>query len=70
MVVEAKIMSLEKLRRWFLELKACLKLFGANFNVVFPWEKSMLSRGVFLVVCSPDCGHYISVNVDGAKSYE
>ena len=54
----------------FLDVNVCLKVLGAVLRRVFAWEKSMLSRWVFLVVCSPDCGHYISVNVDGAKSFE
>jgi hypothetical protein len=45
----------------------CLKFFGAVFSRVFLWEKSMLSRWVFLVVGSPDDGYYSFVNVDGVK---
>ena len=54
----------------FLDVEGCLKFFGAVFRGVFVWEKSMLSRWWFLIVSGPDYGHYISVNVDGAKSFE
>jgi len=54
----------------FLDVVGCLKFFGAVFGVVFAWEKSMLSRWVFMVVCSPDCGHYSLGNVDGVESVE
>ena len=56
--------------KWFFDEKGCLKFFAATFNVVFAWEKSMLSRWRFLVVCSPDERHYSLVNVDGAKSLD
>lgn len=55
---------------YFLELKLCSNVFEANFGAVFAWEKSMLFEGYFLIVWSPDYGHYISANVDGAKSFE
>jgi hypothetical protein len=54
----------------FLDVDGCLKFFGAVFRGVFAWEKSMLSRWVFMVVCSPDCGHYSLGNVDGVESVE
>ena len=54
----------------FLDVVGCFKFFGAVFSVVFAWEKSMLSRWVFMVVCSPDCGHYSLGNVDGVESVE
>ena len=57
-------------KQCFLDVKTCLKLFYGVFSVFFAWEKSMLSRWVFLVVGSPDERRYISVNVDGAKSLE
>lgn len=56
--------------KWFFGENSCLKFFEANFSVVFAWEKSMLSRGAFIVVCSPDEIHYSLVNVDGAKSLD
>jgi hypothetical protein len=55
---------------WFFGNNGCLKFFEANFNVVFAWEKSMLSRWMVLVVCSPDEIHYSLVNVDGVKSLD
>ena len=51
----------------FLDVKGCLKFFGAVFRGVFAWLKSMLSALGFLIVVSPDYGHYISVNVDGVE---
>ena len=54
----------------FLDVIGCLKFFRGVFSVVFAWEKSMLSRWVFMVVCSPDCGHYSLGNVDGVESVE
>jgi hypothetical protein len=54
----------------FLDVNVCLKVFGAIFDVVFVWGKSMLSRWVFLAVCSPDCGHYSLVNADGVESVD
>ena len=54
----------------FLDVEGCLKFFGAVFRGVFVWSFSMLLALGFLVVVSPDCGHYISVNVDGAKNYD
>jgi hypothetical protein len=54
----------------FLDVAVCSKVFGAVFSVVFAWEKSMVSRWVFLVVGSPDCGHYSLGNVDGVESLE
>ena len=54
----------------FLDVNACLKVFGAVLRRFFVWEKSMLSRWVFLVVCSPDCGHYSFGNVDGVESVD
>lgn len=49
--------------RCFLDVNSCLKFFGVVFSVVFAWEKFMLSRLGFLVVCSHDCGHYFSVTL-------
>ena len=68
-------MSLKKdhqLRKFgtFLDVNVCLKVFGAVLRRFFVWEKSMLSRWVFLVVCSPDCGHYSFCNVDGVESVD
>ena len=54
----------------FLDVNVCLKFFGTISNAVFEWEKSMLSRRVFLAVGSPDERHYSLVNVDGAKSFD
>jgi hypothetical protein len=53
-----------------LDVNVCLKVFGGVFGVIFVWEKSMVSRWVFLVVGSPDCRHYSLGNVDGAKSLD
>jgi hypothetical protein len=53
--------------RVFLDVKACLKFFGAVFCGVFAWEKSMLLSLGFLLVLSPDCGCYILCNVDGVS---
>lgn len=49
----------------FLDVKGCVKFFGVVFRGVFAWEKSMLSALRFLIVVSPDCGHYIFSVVDG-----
>jgi hypothetical protein len=49
----------------FLDVKGCVKFFGAVFRGVFAWEKSMLSALGFLVVVSPDCGRYLFGVVDG-----
>ena len=54
----------------FLDVNVCLKVLGTVLRRVFAWEKSMLSRWVFLVVSSPDCGHYSFGNVDGEKSFD
>jgi hypothetical protein len=54
----------------FLDVNVCLKVLAAVLRRVFAWEKSMLSRWGFLVVCSPDCGHYSFGNVDGVESDE
>ena len=54
----------------FLDVNVCLKVFGAILRRIFVWEKSMLSRWVFLVVGSPDCGHYFLGNVDGVESLD
>jgi hypothetical protein len=54
----------------FLDVNVCLKFLGTVFSVVFPWEKSILSRWVFLIACSPDCGHYSLGNVDEVESDE
>jgi hypothetical protein len=51
----------------FLGLKTCSKGLGAVFRGKNPWEKSMLSRWVFLVAGSPDDGYYSLVNVNGVK---
>ena len=56
--------------KWFFGENSCLKFFEAILSVVFVWEKSMLSRRVFLAVGSPDERHYSLVNVDGAKSFD
>ena len=53
--------------KWFFVVNACLKLFRVVFRRFFAWSFSMLLEVVFLVVVSPDCGHYISVNVDGVE---
>jgi hypothetical protein len=53
-------------RLWgILDVKACLMQKGKQKRAQNPWEKSMLSRWAFLVVGSPDCGHYFFGNVDG-----
>ena len=49
----------------FLDVKGCLKFFNGVFRGVFAWEKSILSALGFLVVVSPDYGHYIFCDVDG-----
>lgn len=54
----------------FLDVYGCLKFFRGVFRQFFVWLKSMLLAWGFVVVVSPDCGRYISVNVDGAKSVE
>ena len=54
----------------FLDVNVCLKVLGAVLRRVFAWEKSMLSRWVFLEVCSPDCGHYSFGYVDGVESLD
>ena len=54
----------------FLDVNVCLKVFGDALRRVFVWEKSMLSRWVFLAVGSPDCGHYSFGNVDGVESVD
>ena len=54
----------------FLDVNVCSKVFGAVLRRVFVWEKSMLSRCLFLVVGSPDCGHYSLGNVDGVESLD
>ena len=54
----------------FLDVNGCLKFFGVVFRGVFVWLKSMLSSIVFLLVVSPDCGHCILCNVDGAESLD
>jgi hypothetical protein len=54
----------------FLDVNVCLNVFGAVLGRVFVWEKSMLSRWVFLGVCSPDCGHYSFGYVDGVESLD
>jgi hypothetical protein len=56
--------------RGFLDVNVCLMVFGAVLRCVFVWEKSMLSRWVFLAVGSPDCGHYSLGNVNGVESLE
>jgi hypothetical protein len=48
----------------------CLKFFGAVLSRVFLWEKSMLSRWLFLVVGSPDEKRYSLGNVDGVESVD
>ena len=56
-------------RLWgILDVKACLMQKIKQERAKNPWEKSMPSRWVFLVVCSPDCGHYSLGNVDGVES--
>ena len=56
-------------RLWgILDVKACLMQKSKQKIAQNPWEKSMLSRWVFLVVGSPDCGHYSFGNVDGEES--
>ena len=49
----------------FLDVNACLKVFGAVLRRFFAWEKSMLSRWAFLMVGSPDYRAYFFGNVDG-----
>ena len=49
----------------FLDVKGCLKFFGAVFRGVFAWLKSMLSSLGFLIVVSPDAGHYLFSVIDG-----
>jgi hypothetical protein len=54
-------------RPWggFLDVKGCVKFFGAVFRGVFAWTFSMLSALGFLIVVSPDCGRYLFGVVDG-----
>jgi len=54
----------------FLDVNVCSKVFGAVLRRVFAWEKSMLSRWVFLVVGSPDCQQHSLGNVDGVESVD
>ena len=54
----------------FLDVKGCLMQKLADKWSEIPWEKSMLSRWVFLVVGSPDERHYSLVNVDGEESVD
>ena len=54
----------------FLDVNVCLKVFGVVLRRVLVWKMSMLSRWVFLVMCSPDCGHYSLGNVDGVESLD
>ena len=56
--------------RCFFVLKACLNGFRGNFPEFFPWEKSMLSRWRFPMVCSPDYGHYCLGHIDGGESLD
>jgi hypothetical protein len=49
----------------FLDVKGCVKFFGAVFRGVFAWTFSMLSALGFLIVVSPDCGRYLFGVVDG-----
>ena len=48
-----------------LDVNACLTQKSKQKIAQNPWEKSMLSRWVFLMVGSPDYGHYFFGNVDG-----
>ena len=49
----------------FLDVKGCLKFFGAVFRGVFAWTFSMLSVLRFLIVVKVDAGHYLFGVVDG-----
>jgi hypothetical protein len=53
-----------------LDVKVCLVQNHNQKIAQNPWEKSMLSKWVFLVVCSPDCGHYSFGYVDGVESFD
>ena len=50
----------------FLDVEGCLKFFRVAFRQFFAWSFSMLLAWGFVVVVSPDCGHYICSYVDGA----
>jgi hypothetical protein len=48
-----------------VDVKGCLKFFGAVFRGVFAWTFSMLSALRFLIVVEGDAGHYLFGVVDG-----
>ena len=54
----------------FLDVNGCLKFFRVVFRQFFTWSFSMLLALGFVIVVSPDEGHYISVNVVGAESHD
>jgi hypothetical protein len=55
------------LRERLLRKKGCSKQIPKEKQLKNPWEKSMLSGDVFLVVGSPDDRQHSLVNVNGAK---
>ena len=66
--VRGKVFSaLADVRSNLLDVKGCLKLFQAGFWRFFAWTFSMLSALGFLVVVSPDYGHYLFGIVDGVE---
>jgi hypothetical protein len=53
-----------------LDVKGCLKFFGAVFRVFFVWEKSMLSASRVLSIDKPD-GRVLDFDVvDGVKNLD
>ncbi len=59
--------ALADVRSNLLDVKGCLKFFGAVFRGVFAWTFSMLSALRFLIVVESDAGHYIFGVVDGVE---
>ena len=53
----------------FLDVKGCLKFFGAVFRGVFAWSFSMLSGLGFLKVSDADGGVLNFFRVDGVECY-
>ena len=76
--LEVKVMSLKfacqivspTSKGAFLSVNACLNVFRVMFGRFFVWSFSMRLALGFLVVVSPDCGHYSLGNVDGVESDE
>ena len=62
--------SLDVHDKWFLDVNGCLKFFRGAFRRFSAWSFSMLLALGFLLVVSPDYGHYICSYVDGAESLD